>query len=157
MSMNEPPIRKELVLPIDPARAFDVLTAGIAEWWPMDSHSVGGDETVDVTLDGRRGGEIAETTRDGARHVWGTISVWDPPGRLVTTWHPGHPPTAATELEIRIEAHAVGSRLVLEHRGWEREAWVGQRESYETGWDPVLARYEAVVAEIASPMSPGPA
>lgn len=156
MPTNETPIRKELVLTVDPVRAFDVLTAGIAKWWPTVTHSVGG-ETVEVTLDGRIGGEIAETTRDGVRHVWGTIIVWDPPNRLVSSWHAGHPADNATELEIRIEPHGSGSRLVLEHRGWERGAWSEQRESYETGWDPVLARYEAVVAEIASPISPGPA
>jgi len=156
MSMSEPPIRKELVLPVDPARAFDVLTTRIAAWWPRVTHSVGG-ETVEVTLDGRIGGEIAETTRDGVRHVWGTITAWEPPNRLVSSWHPGHPAEDATELEIRVEPHGAGSRLVLEHRGWERGAWSEQRASYETGWDPVLVRYEAVVAEIASLMTPGPA
>ena len=74
MSTNEIPIRKELVLIVDPVRAFEVLTADIAKWWPTVTHSVGG-ETVEVALDGRIGGEIAETTRDGVRHVWGTITV----------------------------------------------------------------------------------
>ena len=156
MSMSEPPIRKELILPVDPSRAFEALTVRIAEWWPKVTHSVGG-ETVEVTLDGRIGGEIAETTRDGVRHVWGTITAWDPPNRLVSTWHAGHSADDATELEIRIEPHESGSRLVLEHRGWERGAWLEHRASYETGWDPVLADYAAVVAEIASPISPGPA
>ena len=156
MPTNEQPIRKELVLPVGPARAFEALTDRIGAWWPKATHSVEG-ETVEVSMDGRIGGDIVETTRDGVRHVWGTIKVWDPPHRLVSSWHAGHPPEDATELEIRIEAHGAGSRLVLEHRGWEREVWIGQRASYETGWDPVLARYEAVVAEMASPISPGPA
>lgn len=157
MSTNRGPIRKELVLSVDPARAFAAWTAEMGRWWPLVSHSVGAEEAVGVSLDGRSGGQIVEATRDGARHVWGTISVWDPPRRLVTTWHPGQPADDPTELEIRIEPHASGSRLVLEHRGWERVAWSEQRDSYESGWDPVLARYDAEIAATASPMSPGPA
>lgn len=145
MSSIDGPIRRELTVPADPERAFAVFTSEIASWWPMATHSVGGDETVTVSIDGRAGGEIAEATRDGSRHVWGTVQLWEPPHRFVTTWHPGRPADDATELEVRFEPHGTGSRLVLEHRGWERVAWAGHRRSYERGWEPVLARFERAV------------
>lgn len=159
MEATEFTIRKELELPVSAERAFRLFIHEIARWWPMASHSVGGDETVDVTVEGHVEGRFVETTRDGARHVWGTITVWRPPERVVTTWHPGRPADDATELELRFEASGSGCRLILEHRGWERVAWSGERDSYVRGWDPVLARYADVVAEArtASPIRPGPA
>lgn len=151
MSINEEPIQRTLKLPVSGERAFAIFTAEMARWWPMNTHSVGGDETVEVSVEGRVGGEIAETTRDGSRHVWGTLSVWDPPHRMVSTWHPGGEATDVTELEIRFEPATDGCTLVLEHRGWERASWSAKREAYALGWDPVLASFAALLQAEPSP------
>jgi len=37
-----PPIRREVLVDADPAVAFEVFTAGIGRWWPMEEHSVHG-------------------------------------------------------------------------------------------------------------------
>lgn len=155
MSSIDEPIRRELVVPADPERAFAIFTAEISRWWPMATHSVGGVETVSVTIDGRVGGDIAEATRDGGRSVWGTVRLWEPPHRFVTTWHPGRPADDATELEVRFEPAPTGSRLVLEHRGWERVAWSGDRASYERGWEPVISAFGRLVSAEASPAAAG--
>ena len=161
MPTTDTTIRKERDLSVAPERAFEVFTAGIADWWPVASHSVGGDDTVNVTLEPRVGGRITETTRRGETHLWGTVLAWEPPHRLVVDWHPGHAPDDATEVEVRFEPRPDGCRLVLEHRGWERVTWADRRPSYDSGWNPVLARYveslTSVDAPTASPMSPGPA
>jgi uncharacterized protein YndB with AHSA1/START domain len=140
------PIRKETVVRAAPDLAFHVFTAEIGRWWPMATHSVGGEDTVGVSIDGRVGGIVAEATRDGARHVWGTVLLWDPPRRAVFTWHPGHPADDPTELEVVFEPVEGGTRLVLEHRGWERVAWRASRANYQPGWDPVLASFADEVA-----------
>lgn len=147
MTMSEPiaAIRKELILPIAPDRAFRLFTADIDRWWPLATHSVEGEDAAGVSIDGRVGGLIAEASTTGRRHVWGTIQLWDPPRRFVTTWHPGRPADAPTELEVRFEPWEDGTRLVLEHRGWEHAAWIGDRSNYESGWDPVLARFVETV------------
>lgn len=147
MTMSEPiaAIRKELILPIAPDRAFRLFTADIDRWWPLATHSVEGEDAAGVSIDGRVGGLIAEASTTGRRHVWGTIRLWDPPRRFVTTWHPGRPADARTELEVRFEPWEDGTRLVLEHRGWEHAAWIGDRSNYESGWDPVLARFVETV------------
>lgn len=38
----------------------------------------------------RQGGRVTERLRDGSEAVWGALLVWEPPDRLVMTWHPGH-------------------------------------------------------------------
>ena len=37
-----PPIRREILVDAEPAVAFEVFTAGIGQWWPVEEHSVYG-------------------------------------------------------------------------------------------------------------------
>jgi hypothetical protein len=37
-----PPIRREILVDAGPAVAFEVFTAGIGQWWPVEEHSVHG-------------------------------------------------------------------------------------------------------------------
>lgn len=139
-------VRSEVVVPARRERAFRIFTAEIDRWWPKPTHSVGGEEVVGVSIDGRVGGLVAEATRDGIRHVWGSVRLWDPPRRAVLAWHPARPAGDPTELELRFEPADGGTRLILEHRGWDRVGWFADRDLYERGWDPVLARFAREVA-----------
>ncbi len=135
---GDKPIRKEVVTARDPDEAFRRFTAGMGDWWPLAAHSVaGGVSGGGVTFDERA---IVERAADGAEHVWGRVQVWEPPERLVFTWHPGRDPATAQEIEVRFEPHAAGSRVTLEHRGWERygEGAAAMHARYETGWDGVF-------------------
>ena len=56
------------------------------------------------------------------------------------SWHPGRPPEQAQEVELRFVAIATGTRVELEHRGWEGlgpEA-SAVRDRYAGGWDSVF-------------------
>ena len=66
--------------------------------------------------------------------------AWEPPARLVVTWHPGRDPKDATELEIRFVPVEGGTRVELEHRGWARlGAEAGEmRRGYDRGWASVF-------------------
>jgi hypothetical protein len=135
------PVRKEVRVPCEPARAFELFTAEMSAWWPMLTHSVGGADHCGVVVEGRVGGQVYEDLPAG-RAVWGDVLVWGPPSRFVMTWHPGQDPAAATEVEVWFSPVAEGTRVVLEHRGWERrEDAATARESYDTGWEIVLAQY----------------
>jgi hypothetical protein len=37
-----PPIRRQILVDAEPAVAFEVFTAGIGRWWPVEEHSVYG-------------------------------------------------------------------------------------------------------------------
>ena len=129
--------------------AFALFTDGIATWWPLESHSVGsGREGVTAetaVLEGREGGRLYERMSDSAEASWGTVAAWEPPHRLVISWHVNPTRGAPTEVEVRFAADGDGTRVDLEHRGWERLGAEAEeaRSGYasESGWEAVLARY----------------
>lgn len=142
--MSIPPVRKERTVQVPPETAFSVFTERIGEWWPLASHSLGGDEAVSAVIEPRLGGRVYERLADGTEHDWGTVLVWDPPSRLVLSWHVGRDPAQSTEVEVRFDPAGEGAcRVVLEHRNWERlgEEAATTRDGYDGGWETVLGRY----------------
>jgi uncharacterized protein YndB with AHSA1/START domain len=137
------PVRKTLAVDCTPERAFEVFTREIGTWWPITTHSVDGAATLEVVFEEKVGGRIYERHSDGTEHDWGSVLVWEPPSRFVMTWHPGDDGSRATELEVRFAAESEGTRVDLEHRGWEvyaAEAAEMQR-NYDAGWGEVLSHY----------------
>lgn len=139
-------VRKSVLVKRRPEHAFQVFTDGIATWWPLETHSPSDGRAEIVVIEPRVGGRLYERTRDGEDLVWGEVLVWEPPSRLVFTWHLGGPVT--TEVEVRFTAEGEGTRVDLEHRGWERH---GDRAaelhaSYNSGWDYVFGRRYADAA-----------
>ena len=101
--------------PVD--HAFDVWTAGIARWWPLD-HTVSAEDGLTVVLEGRPGGRIFERQPGGQEHDWGEVTIWEPPTRLGYTWHLNRDRSDATDVEIRFLPAAEGAtRVEIEHRG----------------------------------------
>lgn len=140
------PVIKQVVVPCTPERAFELFTGRIGDWWPLATHSVGEAHTTGVTVDGRVGGLVVETSDDGSTAVWGTVTVWEPPLRLCLTWHPGQEAEHATDVEVTFTDDGVRTRVTLVHSGWERRSdGASVRQRYLTGWDPVIARYVACV------------
>lgn len=138
------PLVKQVLVRADVDRAFARFTAGLGDWWPRASHSVGGVESLSVTFEGHVGGRIVESIRDGRVCVWGTVTAWEPPRRVAFTWHPGREPETAQDVEVRFEPHADGTRVVLVHTGFERlGAKLGRvaRRGYPLGWTYVLGLY----------------
>ena len=99
--------------------AFTVWTAGIGTWWPAD-HTVTGERGLRVVLEPRVGGRIYERTPVGAEHEWGEVTAWEPPSRLAYLWFLRADRADATDVEIRFIATGAGTRVEIEHRGWER-------------------------------------
>jgi len=92
-------------------------------------------------MEGRVGGRLFERDRAGKEHVWGIVTAWEPPRRLVFTWHPGRSPDSAQDVELRFSDAGGGMTLVeLTHTGWERlgEKAAEARGRYDKGWEFVL-------------------
>jgi uncharacterized protein YndB with AHSA1/START domain len=141
-----PPVVKTVVFPGPKEDAFDRFTSQIGSWWPLATHSLGGaDHAVSVGFEHLdAGGELVERTRSGDRHVWGTIVGVDRPRFISFTWHVGREPDGAQLIEVAFEPHADGTTgVTLTHSGWERLGDKAReaRDSYDTGWAPVLARF----------------
>ena len=142
------PVRKTIAVQAPVEKAFAVFTDGIATWWPLHVHSVGAGRGTgapeSAVFEGGVGGRVFERWSDGTEIDWGEVLVWEPPRRIVLTWHPGYADTSiATEIEVRFRADGSGTRVDVEHRGWERlgERGPRARDSYDSGWDTVLGRY----------------
>ena len=140
---SEAVISKSVVVRRPVEDAFELFTTNIATWWPVKTHSVGQENAETVVLDCREGGRLYERTCDGEEHPWGTVTVWEPPRRLVCTWHPGRDEETGQEIEVVFEPHEDGTRLVLTHTGWDkRDAEMADAmASYDRGWESVLGFY----------------
>jgi uncharacterized protein YndB with AHSA1/START domain len=142
------PVRKKITVESPVDRAFATFTDGIDAWWPADTHSVGAgreDETTEtVVFEARQGGRLYERLSNGEECDWGEILVWDPPNRIVLTWHPGYEnPAEMTEIDIRFSADGERTLVELVHTGWERlgERGPTTRNGYNEGWDYVLGKF----------------
>ena len=134
------PVVKQVTVALDRQRAFALFTARVAEWWPLATHSVAGENALACAFEERVGGRLIETARDGTEHAWGTILEWDPPAGFAMTWHPGREASTGQHLEVTFAATERGTLVRLVHSGWERLADGGaaERDGYERGWDYVL-------------------
>jgi uncharacterized protein YndB with AHSA1/START domain len=141
-------IRRTVTVRRSQEAAFRLFTEELASWWPLESHSIGsGREDVfaqTAIMEGREGGRLYERMSDGTEASWGAIVAWDPPHRLVISWHVNPNRAAPTEVEVRFSPAPEGTRVELEHRGWERlgAELEEARSGYLEGWGVVLGRYE---------------
>lgn len=137
-----PSVDKSVLVCCDPARAFAAFTSEIAQWWPMQTHSVAQAQARSVAIEPRVGGRIYETAADGTQSEWGRMLTWSPPDGFSMTWHPGRPAEPHTIVELSFRAEGDGTRVRLVHRGWEAlgARATAARESYDGGWDTVFVR-----------------
>lgn len=140
---SERVVEKSVTVSVPVERAFEVFTAEIGTWWPLRTHAVDTERSETVVMEGRVGGRLFERTPTGEEHVWGTLVAWEPPNRIVYSWHPGRGEETAQEVEITFSPEAEGTRVDIRHYGWEK---LGDRleetiASYNEGWDKVIAVY----------------
>ena len=142
------PVRKAVTVPAAPPRAFELFTAHIQEWWPLETHSVGAGKAAGIVFGEGAGAEIVETLADGTTSVWGTVTQWEPPHRVAFTWHAGTAKAEATRVEVTFTQDGPGSTVVrLVHSGWERRPdGPSAREGYDSGWEPVIRRFVEAAA-----------
>jgi uncharacterized protein YndB with AHSA1/START domain len=147
---NFKPIVKIIEVDLPLEQAFELFTAGAGSWWPLASHSVGGDQALACILEPRVGGRFYEVQRDGSESEWGQVVLWEPPRRVAFSFYPGRLPDSATQVEVVFQSRGKATRLTLTHSGWEHCAPQVQleRASYVGGWDYVLGKYLAVIADL---------
>jgi uncharacterized protein YndB with AHSA1/START domain len=100
---------------VDAAMAFKVFTDEIGDWWIRRPFRGAGTLRFESGPDGR----LLELDRNGSREI-GRVLVWEPGKRLVFEWRPQEfQPEQKTEVEVRFEPDGDGTRVTLEHRGWD--------------------------------------
>lgn len=125
--------------------AFRLFTEEIGGWWPTQTHYARG-PVVGIVFEGKAGGGLYELCADGVKVRFGDVLTWEPPHRVIFSWHPSVEPTTPTKIEVRFTSENAGvTRVQLEHRGLERLGARAhqQRTSYLNGWPTVWACFLA--------------
>ena len=142
------PVRKSLRVDARPERAFDVFTAGLGRWWPLD-HGIGKTPRKAVVMETRLGGRWYEQAEDGTETNVGRIIVWEPPRRFVMTWDINSQwkpdTTVSSEVEVQFIADGNATRVELEHRKFERMGAEGgekMRKDVDGGWPSLLELFK---------------
>jgi uncharacterized protein YndB with AHSA1/START domain len=137
-----PPVQKSVRIARAQADVFRLYTAHYGKWWPLKTHSIGGEKVINAVMEPRQGGRLYEEWNDGTVKPYGEVLVWEPPHRVVHSWYVGHPPHEASEVELRFVAlSARETKVELEHRNWEAMAGdkAGEiRDRYNNGWESVF-------------------
>jgi uncharacterized protein YndB with AHSA1/START domain len=108
---------------VEPRDAFEVFTQETDLWWRRGTrHRFGGDRSGTLRFEPGAGGRLVEVfDAPGSEvHEVGKIILWEPGKRLVFDWRSADfAPGESTRVEVVFEPEGDGTRVTLEHRGWE--------------------------------------
>jgi uncharacterized protein YndB with AHSA1/START domain len=99
-----------VVVRADPAAAFRMFTDEIDSWWKRGSQYRVADAAMRFE---------ADRLLEGDAEI-GRVMAWDPGRRLqleLRNWRLGR--GEPTEVEVRFDAVGDGTRVTVQHRGWE--------------------------------------
>jgi uncharacterized protein YndB with AHSA1/START domain len=106
-----------------PEAAFDMFTREVDAWWRRGpKYRFGGRKSGVMRFEPGEGGRLVEIYDDatGDLHEVGRILVWEPPSRLSFEWRASnYRPGQVTVVEVRFRAVDSGTRVLVEHRGWD--------------------------------------
>ncbi len=105
---------------LSPHAAFALFTEHTERWWRRDLRFRWGEPAGVMRFEGGSGGRLLEVLDQGAPFEVGRVLAWEPGARLSFEWR-GRDFAAGerTEVEIRFEPAPGGTRITLEHRGWD--------------------------------------
>lgn len=143
-------VRKRLEVDAPCAHAFHVFTSEFDSWWPP-SHHIGKADLLAAVIEPIAGGRWYEKGVDGTECDWGRVLVYDPPSRLVLSWHLNgqwvyDPDEArASEIDVRFIPDGDDRTIVeFEHRHIERAEFAENlRAGVDSpqGWSGLLAGF----------------
>jgi hypothetical protein len=116
-------ITASTVVAVDPETAFEVFTGEIDAWWGRGPRfrwkpHRGGTLRFEPGV----GGRLVEVYDEAAGDLFevGRVLVWENPSRLVFEFRARNfEPDQVTEVEVSFERVEQGTRVTVEHRGWD--------------------------------------
>ncbi|MBO0691170.1 MAG: SRPBCC domain-containing protein [Candidatus Dormibacteraeota bacterium] len=132
---------------VDPATAFQIFTEEIGQWWrPGPINWNDSRRAVGIRIEPGVGGRWLEIYDDAAGDVFecGRVLAWEPGARLVVSYRDAGHDIDGTEVEVRFDAVTGGTRVTVEHRGWERvspEVALRKLQTKRWGWANILGWY----------------
>jgi hypothetical protein len=113
-------IRATTRVAVEPAVAFEVFTREIDLWWrrgPRFRFLTAGEGRL--RFEPGVGGRLVEEGEGDVYEV-GRVRVWEPAERLVFEFRArSFAPGDVTEVEVVFQPEGAGTRVTVEHRGWE--------------------------------------
>lgn len=101
-----------------PEVVFDAFVDDIALWWRPNGLFAFTPRSPGVMA--FEGGRLVERLLGGKVFEVGRVSVWERGARLVFGWRQAtFTPDMNTEVEVRFDAVGDGTRVTVEHRGWD--------------------------------------
>lgn len=118
-------VTAEVDVPVDPATAFQLYVTRPGRRHPTEGQS---GAPAEIVYEPFAGGRWYERADDGREYEWGKVLEWGPPHRLVLAWMVGASsgkwafdpdPAHASRAEITFEPTERGTRVRVEHTGFE--------------------------------------
>ncbi|NOT34630.1 MAG: ATPase [Candidatus Eisenbacteria bacterium] len=130
-------IRKSVVLPCSPARAFDLWTQAISDWWPLERRHTNDPNSEIFVLET---GRFYERARDGQEVELGRVRSWRRAEGLDLDFYPGTDVEHPTRVTVTFAAEGEATRVTVEHRPTAESEGLWDRRSprYAESWDQVL-------------------
>ena len=134
------PVVREISVSWTPEEAYRRFIDEFSNWWPRETHSIGGPRIKRLVFETREGGRIYEEHVDGRRFQWGKVLELDPPRRVRFKFHPSRPENTAQTIEVVFHPQGSGARLELTATGWENWGRGAERarRGYRMGWGILL-------------------
>ncbi|WP_111767977.1 SRPBCC domain-containing protein [Nakamurella deserti] len=126
-------VRTAVDVPVPPARAFAVFTAGLDTWWNRGHHLLDG-EPAEVWIEPRVGGAVRERTVDGRTCDGGRVLRWEPDEVFAFSWPIGPdwavpaPDAPTSRVTVTFTPTGAGTRVELVHDRIDRHG---------DGWEPL--------------------
>lgn len=139
-------VRARVDVPLDPARAFDLFTAGIGQWWRdywNDERATG------IRFEEWGGGRrLVELWGDGGVFEIGRVTAWRSGEQVVFTWRQADwPANESTEVTVSFRPADDGTEVMLDHRGWAALSDPSAGDGYHSGWEELLGWYAQAAQE----------
>ena len=145
------PVRRSVFVQAPPERAFEVFTEGFASLVAGvalgDRRRPGGRRTSSPrsAAAGTSAGWTARSATGAACSPTTRPAGWCSPGCSTSEFEPDPDPANASEVEVTFTREGDGTRVELEHRGFERRAeggaQVAESVAGEGGWSGLLVAY----------------
>jgi len=119
--MSADRVRVTTFVAVAPSDAFDVFTRETDLWWRKGPrHRFGRERRGVLQFEPGPGGRLFEQYDDRDVYEVGKVLVWSPGERLVFEWRlRNFAPGERTEVDVRFEGVDGGTRVTLEHRGFD--------------------------------------
>lgn len=149
-----PAVVRSVTVNASAENAFTVFTESFASWWPPEHH-INPAGYAGAYIEPEVGGRWFERAADGSECDWGRVLEWEPPRRVLLSWHLNGEfeydpdPDRASEVEVRFVSDGSSTRVEVEHRKFDRA--VGGERLREGvggsgGWGLLLRRFEDLLA-----------